>query len=144
MNEKLPLSLIYFTLTRWILYFYQQEWRRRRPPPSSYRSWRWFQQYFEVCYSCLIKKRRGPALNTELLTYWCCCFRSKIKASEVGVPFSIIDKTVATNPLVVRDGVVSAGIQMDEIDHVGEGLEQSLEKVHWKKIKMLFDIKDIS
>ena len=79
------------------------------------------------------KKRRGPALNTELLTYWRCCFRSKIKASEVGVPFSIIDKTVATNPLVVRDGVVSAGIQMDEIDHVGEGLEQSLEKVHWKK-----------
>ena len=60
-----------------------------------------------------------------LLTNGCCCFSGEIETSEVCVPFSIIDKTVATNPLVVGDGVVSTGIQMDEIDHVGECLEQS-------------------
>ena len=70
-------------------------------------------------------EEKFPVENKDLQTYRCCCFCSKIETSEVGVSLSIIDKAVAPNTLVVRNGVVSAGIQMDQIDHVGECLEQS-------------------
>ena len=57
-------------------------------------------------------------------TYRCCCLGGKIEASKVGITYAIIDKAVAANALVVRDGKVGTGVEVDEEEHVEDGFEQ--------------------
>ena len=58
------------------------------------------------------------------LTYWCCSFCRKIEASKVGVTYAIIDKAIAAYALIVGDGKIGAGIEVDEEKHVEDGFEQ--------------------
>ena len=57
-------------------------------------------------------------------TYGCCSFCRKVEASKVGVTYAIIDKAVAADALIVGDGKIGAGIEVDEEEHVDDGLEQ--------------------
>ena len=63
-------------------------------------------------------------LRLVVLTDGCCGFGSKVETSEVRISLSIIDKTVASYSLVVGNSKVGAGIQMNEVDHVDDGLHQ--------------------
>ena len=57
-------------------------------------------------------------------TYWCCSFCRKVEASKVGVTNAIIDEAVAADALIVGDGKIGAGIEVDEEEHVEDGLKQ--------------------
>ena len=73
----------------------------------------------------VVKKNVYQKLSSFELTNGSGCFGGKVEAPEVSVTDAVVDKAVAAHPLVVRDGKVSAGVEMYEVDHVGERLEQS-------------------
>ena len=52
------------------------------------------------------------------------CLGRKVEASEVGIAGPIVHEAVAADSFVVGDGEVGAGVEVYEVDHVGEGLEE--------------------
>ena len=50
------------------------------------------------------------------------CFGGKIETSDVRRPVPIVDKVVGVEALVVGDLVVGAGDDVDEEEHLNEGL----------------------
>ena len=48
----------------------------------------------------------------------------EVKASEVCVANPIVHEAVAAETLVVGDGEVGAGVKVDQVDHVEDGLEE--------------------
>ena len=64
-------------------------------------------------------------MRVFLHTYGCCCLCCKIEASKVGVTHAIIDKAVAAYAFVIGDSEVSAGVEVDEEEHVEDGFDQT-------------------
>ena len=58
------------------------------------------------------------------VTYGCGRLGREVKASEVSVANSIVHEAVAAEALVVGDGVVGAGVEVDQVDHVEDGLQE--------------------
>ena len=69
------------------------------------------------------------------VTYWSCSFCSKVKASEIGVSHSIINKAVAPKSFVIRNGKICTCIQVNQINHVDESLEKPQKKLQYNAFK---------
>ena len=52
------------------------------------------------------------------------CLGGKVEASEVGIAGPIVHEAVAAEALVVGDGEVGAGVEVDQVDHIEDGLEE--------------------
>ena len=58
----------------------------------------------------------------SLYTDGSCSFGREIETSDVGRPLPIVDKVVGVQALIVGYFVVGAGDDVDEIEHLDEGL----------------------
>ena len=59
----------------------------------------------------------------QKVTYWCCCFGGKVKASDVGIAISVVNELICLDSLICGDPVVGAGNDVDQVEHVNEGLQ---------------------
>ena len=62
-------------------------------------------------------------MSQNCLTNGCRCFSGKVETSDVSVSVSIVDELVCLDALVGGDLVVGAGDDVDEVEHLDEGLQ---------------------
>jgi hypothetical protein len=58
------------------------------------------------------------------LTYRCGCLRREVEAANVGRAHAVEHELVRAEALVRRDGEIGAGVQVDQVQHVGHRLHQ--------------------
>ena len=61
---------------------------------------------------------------SAIFTYRSGRFGGKIEAADVGRTHAVKNKLVGAEALVGGDGVVGAGVQVDQVQHVGHRLHQ--------------------